>query len=211
MHAVVWLHLLAFLWMSGAGGAVTGQQTLKVNDLKTGEKINILCQTSEDNFKFLILQRRYSKPGTVIRINKTAHQVISPEYINRTFIRSEFPKVTITISKLQESDTDVYVCEYLHDADTKTSFIGTSTLIMVKGVKTTLKESQCNKEFKLDMSTMLIATSITAIFVLLIVFLGMWLWKTNLIKNLCSKKQTKETVYEEMTAKTRGSASLPIF
>ncbi|XP_051792268.1 uncharacterized protein LOC127530152 [Erpetoichthys calabaricus] len=198
MHAVVWLHLLAILWMSGSGGTTTGQQTLKVNDLKTGERINILCHTNGGNFKFLNLQRLYSNPGPVIRINKTSYQVISPAYTNRTFIRNEFPKVTITISKLQESDTDVYMCEYLNDEDMTTPVFGTGTLLMVKGVKTPLKGNQCNNELKLDTSTLLIATSITVIFVLVIMFLGMCLWKTDLIKNMCSKKQPKETVYEEM-------------
>ncbi|XP_039596341.1 T-cell antigen CD7-like [Polypterus senegalus] len=199
MAAVVWLTLLALSLTTSTGRATTVQQTPKVKEVTPDQNINITCYISLTELDMLCLRRLYTNPGKIACVHKKSDPVIDATYLNRTNIIKEFPNTIITISKLQENDTDVYMCEY-SQINMKTyameTFNGTGTLIIVKDIKT--PEDQCSDVQMPDLLTMLIVTLSSAVIILVIVFFAIFVSKTDLIKKLCSKKPSKEAVYEEM-------------
>ncbi|XP_028674346.2 uncharacterized protein LOC114664430 [Erpetoichthys calabaricus] len=199
MAAIVWLTLLALSLTTGTGRATIVQQTPKVKEVTPDQDITITCDISLTGLDMVCLRRLYTNPSEIVCAHKMSDPVIGPTYSNRTNVIKEFPKVIITISKLQENDTDVYMCGYsLLNMNTynKETFNGTGTFIIVKDAKT--PEDQCNNDPKL---TMLIITLTSAVIILVVVFFALFVSKTDLIKKLCSKKPSKEAVYEEMVKK----------
>ncbi|XP_039572040.1 T-cell antigen CD7 isoform X2 [Passer montanus] len=104
-----------------------------------GQSVNITCvlkSSAEDEF---LLLRTHVQPNEVLSVSKLNISKVSPDFENRLEYSKEGNRIVVTLHKLQEKDSDNYVCAQEVQGSPLLSASG--TMVLVKEVKQACEKS----------------------------------------------------------------------
>ncbi|NWZ94564.1 CD7 protein, partial [Nesospiza acunhae] len=157
-----------------------------------GQSVNITCvlKSSREDEKFYLL-RTHVQPGTVLSASNLNGTEVSPAFGNRLEYSREGNRIVIILHKLQEEDSDNYICAQEVKGSPLLSASG--TMVLVKEV-----EQACEKS-SWDLYALLLVVA-----VLFCALVCCTLFRVSTVKKYFQKKQHNE-VYEDMSYNSRRS------
>ncbi|NXY54400.1 CD7 protein, partial [Callaeas wilsoni] len=175
-------------------GSALKQSPLFANP-EQGQSVSITCvlKSSPEDEEFHLL-RTHVQPGTVLSASNLNVSKVSSDFENRVEYSREGNRIVITLLKLQEKDSDNYVCaEELKD----------SSLLSARGTMVLLKEvdqahSQACKRSSWGLYALLIVVAL--LFCALVSFT---LYHVNVKKDV--QKKQLNVIYEDMSYSSRRS------
>ncbi|NWY27505.1 CD7 protein, partial [Pheucticus melanocephalus] len=156
-----------------------------------GQSVNITCvlNSSWEDEKFYLL-RTHVQPGTVLSVSDLNGSEVSPAFGNRLEYSREGNRIVVILHKLQEKDSDNYICAQEVKGSPLLSASG--TMVLVKEV-----EQACEKS-SWDLYALLLVVA-----VLFCALVCCTLYRVDLKKYFQKKKHNE--VYEDMSYNSRRS------
>ncbi|NXX68114.1 CD7 protein, partial [Spizella passerina] len=156
-----------------------------------GQSVNITCElkSSREEEKFYLF-RTHVQPGTVLSVSNLSGSEVSPAIGNRLEYSREGNRIVVILHKLQEKDSDNYICAQEVKGSPLLSARG--TMVLVKEV-----EQACEKN-SWDLYALLMVVA-----VLLCALVCCALYRVD-VKKYFQKKKHNE-VYEDMSYNSRRS------
>ncbi|NXF20030.1 CD7 protein, partial [Rhodinocichla rosea] len=156
-----------------------------------GQSVSITCvlKSSREDEKFYLL-RTHVQPGTVLSVSNLNGSKVSPAFGNRLEYSREGNRMVVILHKLQEKDSDNYICAQEVKGSPLLSASG--TMVLVKEV-----EQGCEKS-SWDLYVLLMVTAV--LFCALVCCI---LYRVD-VKKYFQKKKRNE-VYEDMSYNSRRS------
>ncbi|XP_059341992.1 uncharacterized protein LOC132081992 [Ammospiza nelsoni] len=153
-----------------------------------GQSVNITCELkSEEKF---YLFRTHVQPGTVLSVPNLRGSGVSPAFENRLEYSREGNRIVVILHKLQEKDSDNYICA--QEVKGSPLFSARGTMVLVKEV-----EQACEKS-SWDLYALLMVMA-----VLLCALVCCALYRVD-VKKYFQRKKPNE-VYEDMSYNSRRS------
>ncbi|KAF2978898.1 hypothetical protein EK904_010585 [Melospiza melodia maxima] len=153
-----------------------------------GQSVNITCELkSEEKF---YLFRTHVQPGTVLSVPNLRGSGVSPAFENRLEYSREGNRIVVLLHKLQENDSDNYICA--QEVKGSPLFSARGTMVLVKEV-----EQACEKS-SWDLYALLIVVA-----VLFCALVCCALYRVD-VKKYFQRKKPNE-VYEDMSYNSRRS------
>ncbi|NWT91502.1 CD7 protein, partial [Urocynchramus pylzowi] len=156
-----------------------------------GQSVNITCvlKSSPEDEKFYLL-RTHVQPGTVLSVSNLNVSEVSPAFGNRLEYSREGNRIEVILHKLQEQDSDSYICAQEVKGSPLLSASG--TMVLVKEV-----EQACKKSCWDLLAPLLVVTLLVCVLVCCILYhVG--------VKKYFQKKKPN-VVYEDMSYNSRRS------
>ncbi|NXE69786.1 CD7 protein, partial [Calcarius ornatus] len=156
-----------------------------------GQSVNITCvlKSSREDEKFLLL-RTHVQPGTVLSVSNLNRSEVSPAFGNRLEYSREGNRIVVILHKLQEKDSDNYICAQEVKGSPLLSASG--TMVLVKEVEQTCEKSSWG------LYALLIVVA-----VLFCALVCCTLYRVDVKKYFQKKKHNQ--VYEDMSYNSRRS------
>ncbi|XP_064251807.1 T-cell antigen CD7 isoform X2 [Passer domesticus] len=104
-----------------------------------GQSVSITCvlkSSAEDEF---LLLRTHVQPNKVLSVSKLNILKVSPDFENRLEYSREGNRIVVTLHKLQEKDSDNYVCA--QEVQDSPLLSASGTMVLVKEVKQACEKS----------------------------------------------------------------------
>ncbi|NXQ21651.1 CD7 protein, partial [Peucedramus taeniatus] len=133
------------------------------------------------------LLRTHVQPGTVLSVSNLSVSEVSPAFGNRLEYSREGNRIVVTLHKLQEQDSDNYVCA--QDVKGSPLLSASGTMVLVKEV-----EQACEKSW--DLYALLIVVAL-----LFCALVCCTLYRVDVKKYFQKKKPN--VVYEDMSYNSR--------
>ncbi|KAL9833803.1 T-cell antigen CD7-like isoform 2-T2 [Geothlypis trichas] len=158
-----------------------------------GQSVNITCvlQSSPEDWKFYLL-RSHVQPGIVLSVSDLSGSEVSPAFGNRLEYSREGNRIVVVLHKLQEMDSDNYICAQEVKGSPLLSARG--TMVLVKDAEV---EQACEKS-SWDVYALLVVVA-----VLSCALVCCTLYRVD-VKKYFQKKKPNE-VYEDMSYNSRRS------
>ncbi|NXQ00860.1 CD7 protein, partial [Vidua macroura] len=156
-----------------------------------GQSVSITCvmKSSPEGAKFYLL-RTHVQPGTVLSVSHLNLSEVSPAFGNRLGYSREGNRAVVTLHKLQEQDSDIYICA--QDVEGSPLLSASGTMLLVKEV-----EQACEK------SSWDFYALVTVMALLFFALVCCILYRVD-VKKYFQKKKPNE-VYEDMSYNSRRS------
>uniref|UniRef100_A0A8D2QG60 Immunoglobulin domain-containing protein n=1 Tax=Zonotrichia albicollis TaxID=44394 RepID=A0A8D2QG60_ZONAL len=112
-----------------------------------GQSVNITCElkSSHEEEKFYLF-RTHVQPGTVLSVSNLSRSEVSPAFGNRLEYSREGNRIVVILHKLQEKDSDNYICAQEVKGSALLSARG--TMVLVKGITLSLTSLGRERNFK---------------------------------------------------------------
>nr|XP_026654322.1 uncharacterized protein LOC102075047 [Zonotrichia albicollis] len=158
-----------------------------------GQSVNITCElkSSHEEEKFYLF-RTHVQPGTVLSVSNLSRSEVSPAFGNRLEYSREGNRIVVILHKLQEKDSDNYICAQEVKGSALLSARG--TMVLVKDAEV---EQACEKS-SWDLYALLMVVA-----VLLCALVCCTLYRVD-VKKYFQRKKPNE-VYEDMSYNSRRS------
>ncbi|NXS15174.1 CD7 protein, partial [Mystacornis crossleyi] len=156
-----------------------------------GQSVSITCvlkSSPEDEGLFLL--RTHVQPGTVLHVSNLNVSRVSSAFENRLQYSREGNRMVITLHKLQEKDSDNYVCA--EEVTNSPLLSASGTMVLVKEVKQACKKS-----------SWYLNTLIVMVALLLCALVCCTLYRVDVKKYF--QKEKPNGVYEDMSYNSRRS------
>ncbi|XP_068065474.1 T-cell antigen CD7 [Anomalospiza imberbis] len=156
-----------------------------------GQSVSITCvlKRSPEAAKFYLL-RTHVQPGTVLSVSHLNVSEVSPGFGNRLGYSREGNRAVVTLHKLQEQDSDIYICA--QDVEGSPLLSARGTMVLVKEV-----EQACEK------SSWDLYALVTVVALLFFALVCCILYRVDVKKYFQKKKPN--VVYEDMSYNSRRS------
>ncbi|NWT75633.1 CD7 protein, partial [Prunella himalayana] len=154
-----------------------------------GQSVSITCvlKSSPEEEKFYLL-RAQMKPGIVLSVSNLNVSKVSPAFGNRLEYSREGNRIGITLHKLQEQDSDYYICA--QDVKGSPLLPARGTMVLVKEVEQACQKSSWN-----------FYALLMVVALLLCALVCFTLYHVNVKKYFQKKKPS--VVYEDMSYNSR--------
>ncbi|NXK65865.1 CD7 protein, partial [Sylvietta virens] len=131
-NASLFLLLLPCFPAQDGGG---NEQSTEVISAWEGDSISITCPMNDSQNQVVMYFKAITQNLNVIYFPKEEPPKINPEFANRTEYSKEGQNLRITLHRLQESDSEIYLCSELVKIDGHhKDLYGKTTIVVVKAI-----------------------------------------------------------------------------